>query len=127
MRVAAMFVSTCYLSHPVHIYVSAQETLLLLTLPRHIHGQPDRRPAGRPSSQLAKLRTELNLTKNIVQVHHCTIEIRTITTTTTAWKKRSPHYLLSMRSYQTLTELFKFVVYSIRHVRPKSTSSQRLN
>ena len=120
MRVAAMFVSTCYLSHPVHIYVSAQETLLLLTLPRHVHRQP-------AASQPARLRIELNLTKNIVQVHHCTIEIRTITTTTTAWKKRSPHYFLGMRSYETLTELFKFVDYSIRHVRPKSTSSRRLN
>jgi len=120
MRVAAMFVSTCYLSHPVHIYVSAQETLLLLTLPRHVQ------PAGQSASQPARLRNELNLTKNIVQVHHCTIEIRTITTTKAAWKKRSPHYFLGMRSYQTLTELFKFVVYSIRHVIPKSTSSWRL-
>ena len=87
MRVAAMFVSTCYLSHPVHIYVSAQETLLLLTLtlPTHVHGQPAGRPGGRPFSQPARLRTELNLMKNIVKVHHCTIEIRTITTTTTAW------------------------------------------
>ena len=54
MRVAAMFVSTCYLSHPVHIYVSAQETLLLLTLPRHVHGQPANRPAGQSASQTSQ-------------------------------------------------------------------------
>jgi hypothetical protein len=80
MRVAAMFVSTCYLSHPVHADVLAQGAILLLTrtLSRHVHQQPGGRTASHPDLVL-----NLNLTKNNIHVHHCTIEIRTITTTTT--------------------------------------------
>jgi hypothetical protein len=50
MRVAAMFVSTCHLSHPVHADVLAQGTLLLLTLtlPRHVHEQPGGRTVSHP-------------------------------------------------------------------------------